>query len=124
MTISKYQILFYICLVSVLIFIVSANFESQIWEFVYFYCSRIVMLIVGLILKERSRNLYEKKLSSLLINLFIRLFIWEIIATVNWDFANSGVVLFLLFISVVYLIGKLFVWVYKNHKNAGSNHSQ
>jgi hypothetical protein len=122
MIISKYQIVFYICLMSVLIFVVSANFESQIWEFAYFYSSRIAMLTIGFILKERSRNPYEKKLSSLLINLFIRLFIWEIIATVSWDFANSAVVLFLLFISVFYLLGRLFVWMYKNNKNAGSNH--
>lgn len=114
---TKYEVIFYICCGSLLLFLTNAEFQNIVWEFGYFYSYRVAWLFVAYLMYERSKNLYEEKISNRLKILFFGLLGWEGLATYSWSLANSELVLKLLLIFVLSLIGSLFFFVDKNGIN-------
>lgn len=110
---TRYEWIFCLAFGSVMLFLVNANFQHIIWEFLYFYSRIIILLIMSLVMISRAKNLYEKKLANLLKCLFLTILGWEVTATISWELANTKIVYVTLLIIVIGLIANLFYWRHK-----------
>lgn len=113
----RYEIVFLLAFGAFMVFLVNANFQSAIWEFLYYYSRAITFLIMSIIMVKKATNLYERKLANLLKCLFITILGWEVVATISWEFANKKIVYVTLLIIEFFLIGNLFYWRHKNDMN-------
>ena len=114
---TKYEIIFLSSLGATLLFLTNANFKNIIWEFTYYFDHRFAWLVVGYLMIERAQNLYELKIANLSKKFFISLILWEILASISWDFANGDVILLALFLWVLFLFFNLFREVHKRISN-------
>jgi hypothetical protein len=118
---TKYELIFIVCFGSLMVFLINANFQNIIWEFLYFYLRIIALLFAAQVMIERANNIYERKLATSLKTLFLVIFGWEIVASISWSFANTKAMYLVLFVIVIILITNLAYWMNKNKRDERKN---
>ncbi len=118
---TKYEITFTLVFGSVMVFLINANFQNIIWEFVYFDSRLIAFLIAVLVMIERAKSSYERKLATLMKALFLIICGWEILAAISWDLANTKGVYLALFVCILILLSNLADWLQKHKGDERKN---